>query len=89
MPGGRGWVVPRCCGGSEVFWRVEEQPVGVVLLQATERVGGCDLAAVKVFDVLAPVLPDGLPQKPAEWPEDVPWLLIPEDAGWRREAGRP
>ena len=55
---------------------MEEQPGGVVLLQATERLGDYDLAAAgKVFEVLAPVLPDGLPEKPEEWPQDVPWLL--------------
>lgn len=48
----------------------------MVLLQATERLGDYDLAAAgKVFEVLAPVLPDGLPEKPEEWPQDVPWLL--------------
>ena len=74
---------------SGAFWRVDEQPNGAVLLQATERVGDYDLAAAgRVFDVLAPVLPPGLPQKPAEWPDDVPWLLVPEDASWRREADR-
>lgn len=80
------------CGGAAVlrdsgaFWRVEEQPGGAVLLQATERVGDYDLAAAgKVFDVLAPALPDGLPEKPVEWPDDVPWLVVAEDPAWRRE----
>lgn len=73
---------------SGAFWRVDEQPGGAVLLQATERLGDYDLAAArKVFDVLAPVLPDGVPEKPLDWPEDVPWLIIPEDAASHRTAG--
>jgi hypothetical protein len=71
--------------GSGAFWRVDEQPDGAVLLQATERLGDYDLAAAgKVFDVLAPVLPGGPVEKPTQWPEDVPWLLVPEDAAWHR-----
>jgi hypothetical protein len=73
---------------SAAFWRVDEQPGGAVLLQATERLGDYGLAAArKVFDALAPVLPEGVPGKPPEWPKDVPWLIIPEDAASRRTAG--
>jgi hypothetical protein len=74
---------------SGAFWRADEQPDGAVLLQATERLGDYDLAAAaKVFDALAPELPAGLPEKPAEWPEDVPWLVIGEDAAWYRGPSR-
>lgn len=75
---------------SGAFWRVEEQPDGAVLLQATEHVGDYGLAAAgKAFGVLAAELPDGLPEKPAEWPQDVPWLVVAEDPGWRREGRSP
>jgi len=75
---------------SGAFWRADELPGGAVLLQVTERLGDYDLdAAGKMFDVLAPVLPAGRPEKPPGWPEDVPWLVIPVDAAQRRQAGRP
>jgi hypothetical protein len=54
-------------------------------VQATERVGDYDMAAARrVFEVLAPALPAGLPRKPMEWPEDLPWLVVPEDPATRR-----
>jgi hypothetical protein len=53
--------------------------------RATERLGEYDLAAArKVFEVLAPVLPAGVPAKPASWSDDVPWLMVAEDAATRR-----
>jgi hypothetical protein len=71
--------------GSGAFWRVEELPTGGVLVQATERLGEYDLAAAhRVWEVLAPVLPAGVPRRPANWSDDVPWLVIPQDAASRR-----
>jgi hypothetical protein len=70
---------------SEAFWRADELPTSGVLVQATERLGEYDLdAARRVFEVLAPVLPAGLPKEPVGWPEEVPWLVIPEDAASHR-----
>jgi len=74
-------------GASGAFYRVDEMPGGGVLLQATERAADYGIKqARKVFDVLAPVLPEGLPEKPASWPSDLPWLVIPEDTAWRSAA---
>jgi hypothetical protein len=71
--------------GSGAFWRADELPTGGVLVQATERLGEYGLAAARrVFEVLAPALPAGLPRKRPTWPSDVPWLVIPEDAATRR-----
>jgi len=75
-------------GASGAFYRVDEMPGGGVLLQATERAADYGIKqARKVFDVLAPVLPEGLPEKPANWSSDLPWLVIPEDSAWRSAAG--
>jgi len=63
-------------------------PGAGVLLHATERAADHVIKqARKVFDVLAPVLPEGQPRKPASWPSDLPWLVIPEDSAWRSAAG--
>lgn len=79
--------VPERLGGagaleaSGAFWRVDELPGGAVLLRATERAADYGLGqARKIYDVLAPALPEGLPCKPPEWPQDLPWLVVPEDA---------
>ena len=70
---------------SGAFWRVDELPTGGVLVQATHRMEEYDLAAARrVWEVLAPVLPAGVPARPPDWPEDMPWLVIPEDAASRR-----
>jgi hypothetical protein len=75
-------------GASGAFYRVDEMPGGGVLLQATGRAADYGIKqASKVFDVLASVLPEGLPEKPASWPQDMPWLVIPEDTAWRSAAG--
>jgi hypothetical protein len=73
---------------SGAFHKVEKMPGGAVLLQVTERPADYGLCqARKVFDVLAPVLPEGMPEKPANWAEGLPWLVIPEDAA--RHQGPP
>lgn len=70
--------------GSGAFWRVDEQPGGAVLVQATERVGEYDLAAARrVWEVLAPVLPAGVPARPNNLSDDEPWLVVTEDAASR------
>ena len=71
--------------GSGAFWRADELPTGGVLVQATERMGDYDLAAARrMWEVLAPALPPGVPARPPDWPADMPWLVIPEDAAARR-----
>jgi hypothetical protein len=74
---------------SGAFWRVDELPGEAVLLQATEHASDYGISqAKKVFEVLAPALPEGMPKKPANWSQDVPWLVVPEDAAaWRRGSG--
>lgn len=70
---------------SGAFWRADELSTGGVLVQVTERMGDYDLAAARrVWEVLAPVLPAGVPARPPDWPEDVPWLVVPQDAAARR-----
>ena len=70
---------------SGAFWRLDEQPGGAVLAQATERVGDYDMAAARrVWEVLAPVLPAGVPARPIEMEDDEPWLVVEEDAASRR-----
>ncbi len=67
------------------FSSVQELPGGAVLAQATERAGEYGMEQARaVFCALAPVLPAGLPEQPANWPDGVPWLVVPEDAAaWR------
>jgi hypothetical protein len=85
-----GWAAGRLGGAARLaasgaFWRLDEQPGGAVLVQATERVGEYDMAAARrVWEVLAPVLPAGVPARPANLPEDEPWLVVAEDAAARR-----
>jgi hypothetical protein len=73
---------------SGAFWQVEELANGSVLLQVTEKAAdyGPDEARA-AFEALAPVLPPGLPERNANWPDGEPWLVTPQDAEeWR--AGR-
>jgi len=71
--------------GSGAFWRADELPTGGVLAQATERIDEYDLAAARrVWEVLAPVLPAGVPERPGNYSAGQPWLVIPEDAASRR-----
>jgi hypothetical protein len=73
---------------SGAFWRAEGTPDGGGLLQMTERAEDYGMAeAERAFEVLAPVLPAGVPARPRDWPEDVPWLVVPEDAATRRRRG--
>jgi hypothetical protein len=72
---------------SGAFFRVEEVTGGAVLLQVTERASGYGISeARRAFEVLAPALPAGLPRKPANWSEGVPWLVIPQDAASRHSS---
>jgi uncharacterized protein YndB with AHSA1/START domain len=72
--------------GSGAFWDVAELPTGGVFLQATPDFAGYDDAAmVRVFEVLAPVLPAGLPEP--EMMEEYRYRLVWRDAGWYRAAG--
>jgi hypothetical protein len=63
---------------------VDETGDGSVLLQATEHAADYGITeARKAFEVLAPALPAGMPERPANWPADLPWLVIPENPARR------
>jgi len=70
---------------TEAFWAVEEMPGGSALLQMCERAEDYGISqAQRAFDVLAPALPPGIPKRPIDWPQEVPWLIVPEDAASKR-----
>lgn len=78
---------PPALAASGAFSRVEELPLGGVWLQATEDFAGYDDAAMRrVFEVLAPVLPEGLAEP--EPMEQQRYRLVWEDAAWYRPGGR-
>jgi uncharacterized protein YndB with AHSA1/START domain len=74
--------------GTGAFHEVAELPSGAVWLQATQRFDEYEeVAATRVFRVVAPVLPGGLPDPgPAE---EQRFRLAWRDADWYRPGRRP